>query len=802
MPRSTAPVRILSCSKAHVFFFFLKIKHRKMYRSVVEFETQDDLHNGLLAMKTAGTFNVEYSSLSRLSKSAKSDHHLQAIMNSYDSEMTEAQSLKQELCRLQTLKSYLILDAERERAFDRITEMAARLFHAPIALISLVDLGRQWFLSSSGLGDVRETCRGPHAFCAHAILSKQDLFIVPDATQDFRFKDSPMVTGEPNIRFYAGASLTSPEGYKLGTCCIIMDQARPQGLSDDEKATLKDLAAMAVEALLDRRNRLQLKNYTEQIAYEAHNLLTPLTGVQLTLSMLTEDEGLQQAISGHHMDMLTTASTSSDLMLGILKTMDGLRQGSTNTKTADLLENGKNAATNGQTQCGANHGSSDHESNGPSVVDNYEEDKVQLTNMVELVSCLNEVMEEFPKQVPLAIQLNSNVPKCIVADDLKLFRSAMNLLSAAVSRSTIGCIKLHIFADNKRLVFECTDKGTAIPEQDYDDLFLPSRAEDGDLKLCLWSVANLIDSMEGDYGFRPLREKDNRTQSNTTERQQPGSVFWFSIPLIVANASKDIGTLVPQTSSETQNDQPWARGDSRSNSKFKNFNPKLLCGIGGECFSNIFSIREQSSSARSETVTAVSPLATFSQTARQRRALVIDDSMVILKSMSMALRKLDYEVAQAENGLEGLEKLMVEPFDLVLCDFLMPVMDGLDCVKQFRSWEKLNRPGFQQLIVGISAHANENVAAQGLAAGMDDFRSKPLRITCLREICASEIVKSRSMKLDAFVQSMSNSINLKDKVFNVLDKKRGATDDCDVSPSDVPNDQRSKRQRTMTGNTT
>jgi len=181
---------------------------------------------------------------------------------------------------------------------------------------------------------------------------------------------------------------------------------------------------------------------------------------------------------------------------------------------------------------------------------------------------------------------------------------------------------------------------------------------------------------------------------------------------------------------------------------------------------------------------------------------VIDDSIVILKSMSMALRKLEYDVAQAENGLEGLKKLMAGPFDLVLCDFLMPVMDGLDCVKQFRSWEKLNRPGFQQLIVGISAHANENVATQGLAAGMDDFRSKPLRIACVRELCTSEITRSRSMKLDAFVQSMPSSTNLKHKVFSILDRKRGARDDCDGSPSEVPNDQRSKHQRTITGNTT
>lgn len=796
-----------------------------MHRSVVEFETQNDLHQGLLAMESVGKLNEEYASLPRLSSEANDPVAVKAVLNSYDPEITEAHSVKQELCRLQTLKSYLILDAERERAFDRITEMAARLFHTPIAVISLVDLGRLWFLSNQGLGDTRECPRGPHAFCAHAILSKQEVFIVPDATRDFRFKDSPLVTGELNVRFYAAATLKSPEGYKLGTCCILNSEARPQGLSPDEQANLKDLAAMAVEALADRRNRLQLQKYTELMAYEAHNLLTPLTGVQLTLSMMTEDESLHRVLPKHHMEMLTTASTSSDLMLGILKTMDRLRQGSA-SNMADLLVNlEENATVHGtettcSNSCDSTLDGTEHHDSGVVVA--------RLTRMDELVASLDEIMGEFPKQVPLAIHLDSNVPKTIVADDLKLFRSALNLLSAAVGRATVGCIKLHIFADssNQRLVFECTDQGSPIPEQDYDKLFFPSRAEDGNLRLCLWSVANLIDSMQGNYGFRQLRTGDASKGEDSNESQPSGSIFWFSIPLAAHERQE---TWKPTShrhdqpgnlpAGATPRLMPPTLLDSEKDLRTSPVPPRLVSDntldlvnavvndVGGNerlprkdgSIAPVDTLSKPSTNLSATTLSQLTnALLTYEQPKRQRKALVIDDSIVILKSLSMALKKLDFNVSQAENGQKGLEKMMAETFDLVLCDFLMPVMDGLDCVKQLRMWEDLNRPTFRQLIVGISAHANENVAAQGLAAGMDDFKSKPLRITCLRELCASEMVNASSKQLDDFAQIEFDSSNLKDRVTKILGRKRGI--DAKTSGAvGALNHESIKRQCTATG---
>ena len=150
---------------------------------------------------------------------------------------------KDEALRLRALERLALLDTPPEDCFDRITRLAARVFDAPIALISLVDEGRQWFKSRCGL-DAEQTDRSV-AFCAHAILG-DEVMVVPDATKDDRFSANPLVTGNPDIRFYAGAPLVTAGGYRVGTLCVIDTVARPD-LTADQKTVLQDLAAMVVD---------------------------------------------------------------------------------------------------------------------------------------------------------------------------------------------------------------------------------------------------------------------------------------------------------------------------------------------------------------------------------------------------------------------------------------------------------------------------------------------------------------------------------------------------------------------------
>ncbi|WP_052050735.1 PAS domain S-box protein [Leptolyngbya sp. KIOST-1] len=147
--------------------------------------------------------------------------------------------------RLEALRRYKILDTPPEVGFDRITALAARLFDAPVALISLVDETRAWFKSAHGLD--RQTVQRYGSICSYALLSDQVL-VLPDVHQDERFADNALVHGNPGVRFYAGAPLLTQGGLALGTLCILDSQPR-DGLSDEQQTVLTDLAALVVDEL-------------------------------------------------------------------------------------------------------------------------------------------------------------------------------------------------------------------------------------------------------------------------------------------------------------------------------------------------------------------------------------------------------------------------------------------------------------------------------------------------------------------------------------------------------------------------
>ncbi len=203
-------------------------------RTVVDFDSVAEIRNALSEVDLSGDKDW--------------------MIKNYDQQTTieSPNKISEEAERLMVLRSYDILDTEKEEEFEAITNECKEFFDCPIAVVSLVDMGRQWFKSIQGL-PVESTPRCV-AFCSHVVKRKEQdgVMVVPDATKDARFKENPLVTGGPMIRFYAGAPLLTPEGARVGSLCVIDTKPHPEGLTSSEKDRLVVLAQEVVYNMVIR----------------------------------------------------------------------------------------------------------------------------------------------------------------------------------------------------------------------------------------------------------------------------------------------------------------------------------------------------------------------------------------------------------------------------------------------------------------------------------------------------------------------------------------------------------------------
>jgi len=159
--------------------------------------------------------------------------------------------------RLATLRRYGILDTPAESSYDDLLSIATAICGAPMGTVSLVDAQRQWFKARVGV-DAQQTPRDI-AFCSHTILDPNRVFEVTDAKADARFSDSPLVTGDPNIRFYAGAPLVASDGHAVGALCVMDTQ--PHQLSDSQRTALEALSRQVVALMELRAANAELKHH-------------------------------------------------------------------------------------------------------------------------------------------------------------------------------------------------------------------------------------------------------------------------------------------------------------------------------------------------------------------------------------------------------------------------------------------------------------------------------------------------------------------------------------------------------------
>ena len=336
--------------------------------------------------------------------------------------------------RLAELLSYDVLDTEAEQLFDDLTALASQICETPIALISLIDPNRQWFKSRVGL-DAEETSRDI-AFCSHAIL-QSDVFEIPNATLDPRFHDNPLVTGAPDIRFYAGAPLITPSGHAIGTLCAI--DSKPRKLTETQKASLQTLSKSVVAHLELKRKNRELERTSQFksdfLSYVSHEIRTPLNAIN-TFSQLLEGEAQKLNLPSSFTTPLSHVSQSGERLLEIVNSVLDIKQ----------IEAGKMRVM-------------------PRAVNT----KDFFTHLFSLTKIRAE-----DSGIVFSTSIDDAVPDSLFFDDTKFGQVALNLLSNAIKFTNHGkSVKAQVKYKNGKVIFNVIDQGIGMSDDDQKRLFTP-----------------------------------------------------------------------------------------------------------------------------------------------------------------------------------------------------------------------------------------------------------------------------------------------------------------------------------------
>jgi PAS domain S-box-containing protein len=679
--------------------------------------------------------------------------------------------------RLNELNSLEILDSPSEETFEEIVKLAAHVCGTPISLITLIDQTRQWFKAKVGL-DIEETSRDV-SFCSHAIAEEKDeLFIVEDATTDERFHDNPLVTGNPNIHFYAGYPLKTSTGKKIGTLCVI--DTKEKEFTEAQKTALQLLAKQVVKELELRKANRVLKRSNQMlqgilsnmpvIVYRVDGDGTILESVGKGLSTMGFAD--HELVGNNAFDIL---AHMKDTLKEVLETgkrhfiSNGRKKGrewyfehyvfpdETNPKgvigfAKDITERkrieeelhaAKEYAENASLSKSRFLANMSHEIRTPiSAILGFTSLLKQQPLSVESLEYLNyisasgeillkligdvldltkieegkfELLEEpfhlkevltsnlspyrfraHEKGLQFELVFDDNLPIYAIGDYGKLSQIVINLIGNALKFTKQGGIKIRFSAQQASvpgqpvwLKVSVTDTGIGIPEEK--------------LKLIFQSFTQADSSVSREYGGSGLglsivKELVERmggklgVESSMNFSEGTGSTFWFTIPIQETSALD-----VPAQA----NQRTFAELDYKG----------------------------------------------------ELHVLVVDDNEINQRLAGAMLQKMGCKVTLAGNGQEAIQKLLETPFQLILMDIQMPLMNGYQATVYIRTTLKLTIP-----ILGLSANVYKEEIEQCYQSGMNDYLGKPYTEINLREKVLKWVpVFSETMDANKAVPPAENS---------------------------------------------
>lgn len=356
--------------------------------------------------------------------------------------------------RLETLKSYKILDTLPERDFDDIVRIASQICQTPISTITIIDENRQWFKAKQGV----ENSEGPRelSFCAHAIVQPDRPLIIEDAREDERFSDNPLTIGSPYVVFYAGIPLVAENGMPLGTLCVI--DSTPKRLKEEQIVALKALASQAMGQLelrkktfelLETKQNLELKNQALTNAKEkleialkakstflsmmSHEIRSPLHAILGNINLL-----LEESPRNDQEEPLNVLKFTGETLLSIIN---------------DILDFSKLEA--GKVQ--------------------LENISFNLRDLVKNIVSINlhRAKEQGNK---LQVEIAEQVPNYVGGDPTRLVQVINNLVSNAVKFTKNGVVTIKVSLKEQLstanvLTIEVIDTGIGIPQEAVNQIF-------------------------------------------------------------------------------------------------------------------------------------------------------------------------------------------------------------------------------------------------------------------------------------------------------------------------------------------
>lgn len=648
-----------------------------------------------------------------------------------------------ESSRLKALKEYNILDTLPEEQFDRLTKLASIICETPIALISLIDDERQWFKSRIGL-DVEQTSRDV-SFCQYTIMGK-DFFEVEDALEDNRFKKNPLVLENPNIRFYAAYPLIDPEGYALGSLCMI-DQS-PKKLSEQQKAALKTLSEdIMLQIVGNKKNEERRK--LEKFFMMSMDMIC-IAGIEGYFTKVnpaftktlgwTEQELLQRPFIEfvHPDDVNKTIMEIQKLSNGI-STVDFINRFKTNKNTYCLLQ----WAANPDTLKGELFAVARDITEQNDIKENLQKAKTEadrarsmqeqfLANMSHeirtpmnailgftsflKVTELNEKQTEFISNISIASENLLGIINDIL--DVSKIEAGMVQIENTTFNLRTHLMNLHALmmgkAGEKNLDLSLhIDEG--LPEFVVSD---PTRLS----QILINLISNAVKFTNN--GFVNIRTELERNETETS---------WVKFIIQdsgigIAKENRDmIFDRFKQESSDTTRKYG---GTGLGLSIVKNLT-ELMGGqisiesvIGrGSDFIVLLPLIKCNDQQLNEYLEIQDKKKYYDNSIPVKlNILLAEDNRINQQYCKMLLNQFGFECTIANNGKEALKCLEKQHFDLILMDIQMPEMDGYEATRIIRSKLMNSIP-----IIALTANAMADEHKKCFEMGMDSYVSKPFQ---------------------------------------------------------------------------